>query len=129
MKGLRLKVLTENFHRVASDFVGGLLFGGAGLLASYVLMVLVAALLSGTGAFLSAVFFLVQPWIINIPVAMGFTLFRKYHIVSGILTVAILINIWMAYSWEQKSLYGVQQSGKTFTSAAKQHFRHVFRGE
>ena len=124
-----MKALTDNFHRAAPDFVGGVLIGGAGLVASYVLMVWVAVLFSGTGALSAALFFLVQPGVVNIPVALGFTFFHKHHIASGILTVAILTNIWMAYRWEQQSLYGVQQSGKTFTSAAKQHFRHVYRGE
>jgi hypothetical protein len=65
----------------------------------------------------------------NIPVALGFTFYHKHHVASGILTVAILTSIWMAHDWEQPSLYGVQQSGKSFSSAAKQDVRHVFRGE
>jgi len=124
-----LKLLTDNSQRAASDFVGGVLIGGVWLAASYCLMILVAALFSGSYALSSALFFLVQPNVGNIPLALGFTFFHKHHVASGILTVAILTNVWMAYHWEQQSFYGVQQSGKSFTSAAKQHFRHVYRGE
>jgi hypothetical protein len=124
-----LKALTDNFHRAASDFVGGVLIGGVWLAASYYLMILVAVLFSGSYALTSALFFLVQPNVGNIPLALGFTFFHKHHVASGILTVAILTNVWMAYRWEQQSLYGVRQSGKSFTSAAKQHFRHVYRGQ
>jgi hypothetical protein len=77
----------------------------------------------------SAVFFLIPFGVGNIPVALGFTFFHKHHVASGILTVAILANIWMAHRYEQQSLYAIHQSGKSFGAAARQHFRHVYRGE
>jgi len=109
--------------------VGGVLVGGVWLAASFYLILWMSVLFPGPDSLFSALFFLVPFGAVNIPVALGFTFFHKHHVASGIVTVAILTSIWMAHDWEQKALFGVQQSGKTFTSAAKQHFRHVYRGE
>ena len=122
-----MKALTDNFRRGAENFVGGVILGGVWLAVSFYLMLWMAAVFPGS--VFSSLFFLVPFGVGNIPVALGFTYYHKHHVASGILTVAILTSIWMAHNQEQQALYGVQQSGKTFTSAAKQHFRHVYRGE
>lgn len=119
----------DNFRSAAEDFVGGVFIGGVWLAASFFLIFWMALLIPGLDSLFAALFFLVPFGAGNIPVALGFTFFHKHHVASGILTVAILAGIWMAHRSEQQALYGVQQSGKSFSSAAKQHFRHVYRGE
>ena len=119
--------LTENFRRGAENFVVGVLIGGVWLALSFCLMLWMAVVFPGS--IFSTLLFLVPFGAGNIPIALGFSFLRKHHVASGVLTAAILASIWMAHHQEQQALYGVQQSGKTFTSAAKQHFRHVYRGE
>ena len=70
-----------------------------------------------------------MPFLIILPVAIGFSLFRKHNVVSGILVIAIAFLLIDTHRSEQRAIYGVRQSGRSFSSAAMQHFRHVWRSE
>jgi len=116
--------IADTFQRVAPGFIFGCLFGLAWFGAfGYLTLLLAAAALFGGSV--PRYFILFTPSLSILPVAVGFSLFRKHNVVSGLLVAAIVLVLFSVPALEQRALYGVRQSGKSFTSAAIQHFRQV----
>ena len=73
--------------------------------------------------------FLFRPGISIVFLILGLKVIRKERIVSGVLVVAILFNVWMALHWATRASYVVQLSGKSYASAAGEHFGRIWKGK
>jgi hypothetical protein len=57
-----------------------------------------------------------------IPLAIVLSLFRRHNVVSGILTVAILFTVYAGVQTKKLADYSIARSGRSFSSALKEHF-------
>jgi len=123
-----MSAIGDKFFRVAPGLAVGVLIGLAWMMAFRYLMTLFygVVLLGGSIPWYSL---LLHPFLSVIPVAVGFSVFRRYHVTSGILVVTIVFILLGTYESEQRALYGVRQSERSFSGAAMQHFRHIWRRE
>lgn len=56
-----------------------------------------------------------------VPLALALSLFRKHNVVSGILVVAILCTVYGGVQTKKLADYSIARSGKSFSSAVKEH--------
>ena len=123
-----MSAIGDKFFRAAPGFAVGVLIGLAWMIAFHYLMTLFFGVVLFGGS-IPWYFLLLHPFLSVIPVAVGFSVFRRHHVTSGILVVTIVFMLLGTYESEQRALYGVRQSGSSFSAAARQHFRHIWRRE
>jgi hypothetical protein len=57
-----------------------------------------------------------------VPLALILSLFRRHNVVSGILVVAILFTVYAGVQTKKLADYSIARSGRSFSSALKEHF-------
>jgi hypothetical protein len=119
-----MSVFEDKLLRVTPGLIIGLLIGIVWMYVFGYLMLLFAAV-ALFGGQIPAYYSWFRPSLSIFPVAVVFSLFRKHHVVSGILVIAVAFVLFGAYGAALRARYAVDQSGMSFSSAALQHFRHV----